>query len=560
MMKSEVNGLFDQVTQISQYRPVMKWPAIFSLLLTSILAIQAQTNAYTEPGTNTLTVITNIPDTYTNALVTYSNAPAIEVCHLSLEDCIQMTLQHYLELQIDRYDPQIAMFALRSAYGGYEPSLSLSGEHDHNESSRQQNVPIDTGTNVVFVPLFVQSASDNNVFSSTLSGVLPWGTTYSLDGNANNIHGFNNSPGNTYENSFSAASATLTQPFLKNFWIDNTRLTIRINKNRLKYSELALKLQIMTAITQLEQSYYDLIYNRQNVVVQQLAVESAEALVRENEKRLQVGALAPLDLASAQAQAAQSRAAVIAAKSQLATQERTLKKFIDEQFLKWVDVTIEPTGTLEANYQPFDRQGSWKKALTQRPEMLQAKLDVERNGIQLKYDRNQLFPQLDVFGTWGYNGSGREFSGALGDLQGRNQNSYVYGGKISVPLGGNIGARNAYKSDKASLQQLVLTVKRWERDIMIAIDNDIGTLQSDYDQVLATRAQRMYEEQALDAEQKKLQNGKSTTYQVLLKQRDLTQARGAEIQALDTYNKALAQLSLDEGTTLERLHIKWDAK
>jgi len=78
--------------------------------------------------------------------------------------------------------------------------------------------------------------------------------------------------------------------------------------------------------------------------------------------------------------------------------------------------------------------------------------------------------------------------------------------------------------------------------------------------VAATRAAREFAAAALEAEQKKLENGKSTTYTVLQKQRDLTAARGNEIQALAAYNKALAQLSLDEGSTLDRLGINLEVK
>jgi len=177
----------------------------------------------------------------------------------------------------------------------------------------------------------------------------------------------------------------------------------------------------------------------------------------------------------------------------------------------------------------------------------------------LKYAFNQMFPELDVFGTFGYNGSGTVFSGALYDIQQQNLPTWTVGGQISMPLA-NIGPRNNYKAQKISLQQYVLSVKQKERDILIAVDNDIGTLLADYNSVQATHAQRLYEEQALDAEQKKLANGKSTTYQVLLVQRDLTSARGLEIQALDLYNNHLAQLSLDEGTTLERLNIDFEVK
>ncbi len=110
------------------------------------------------------------------------------------------------------------------------------------------------------------------------------------------------------------------------------------------------------------------------------------------------------------------------------------------------------------------------------------------------------------------------------------------------------------------MQQLVLGLKQLEQNTLILIDNDIGNIRANYDQVQATRAARQYQEAALDAEQKKLENGKSTTYTVLQVQRDLTNARGTEIQALDAYNKSLSQLSLHEGSTLQRLAVDVQVK
>jgi outer membrane protein TolC len=225
----------------------------------------------------------------------------------------------------------------------------------------------------------------------------------------------------------------------------------------------------------------------------------------------------------------------------------------------WADITLEPQGTLTAPRPVVNLQDSWSKGLTQRPELLQAKLDVERQGIQLKYDKNQLLPEVDAFGTYGYNGTGKEFSDAFYAFQQLDTRGYTYGGRLTIPLT-NLRARSAYRADKATMQQLVLSVKQLEQGIMIVIDNDIGVIRANYDQVQATRAAREYEEAALDAEQKKLESGKSTTYTVLQVQRDLTTARGNEIQALDTYNKSLSQLSLDEGSTLQRLGINLEVK
>jgi outer membrane protein TolC len=541
MQRRNHNGLFDESKRMPQSPATMKWLGILLVVMVSGFSVlAADTNDSAMVNTNPPSAPDEIYAELTNSLAIETNVPA-NTRQLSLQDCIQLTLQHNLELQIDRYDPQVALYALKGAYAPYDPTAAFSGQHSHSKSG-----PVFLGTNIIG-----GTVSDQDSFNTSLGGLLPFGTTYRLTGTtADTIqHDFE-----IRRNAGAQAAIDVTQPLLKNFWIDSTRLVIRVDKNRLKYSELQLKLQVMQTITALEKSYYDLIYNREYVLVQQKAAELTDRLVMESKKKLEVGALAELDLASAEAQAAQNRAAIIAANSVLGTQERALKLYITDEISQWADVTVVPSGSLTAVRQDFNRQNSWSKALAERPEYQQAKLDAEQAGIQLKYDWNQLFPELDVIATYGYNGSGNVFSGALYDVQQRNRPFYSYGGQISIPLA-NIGARNTYRSDKLSLQQVVLRIKRTERDILIAVDDDIGTLKADYDAVQATHAQRLYEEEALDAEQKKLDNGKSTTYQVLLVQRDLTSARGTEIQDLDTYNKDLAQLSLDEGSTLERLNI-----
>ena len=470
-----------------------------------------------------------------------------KVRELSLQECIELTLRHNLELKIERYNPEIQLYTLQGAYGAYDPNLSLAGQHNHRES----------GAIFANNQIILGSKTDADAFNSSINGKLPWGTTYTVSGNVADTHG--TQAGFPFENTAGSVSITGTQPLLKNFWFDANMLTIKIAKNRLKYSDLTLKQQIMTKITNLEQAYYHLIYNRENVLVQEKAVELAERLVAENKKKLEVGTLAPLDLQSAEAQAATSRANVIKARAELGTQERVVKLLITEEYSTWASVELIPTGTLAAQPPIVNLQDSWSKGLSQRPDLLQAKLDIEQTGIQLKYDRNQLFPELDIFGTYGYNGTGGEYSGFFDNLKQQNNPFFAYGGSISIPLT-RTTARNSYKSDKAKLQQNVLALKNLEQNIMINIDNDIGNIRADFDQVHATRAAREYQEAALDAEQKKLESGKSTTYTVLQVQRDLTSARGAEIQALDTYNEHLSQLSLDEGSTLDRLGIRFEVK
>jgi outer membrane protein TolC len=143
----------------------------------------------------------------------------------------------------------------------------------------------------------------------------------------------------------------------------------------------------------------------------------------------------------------------------------------------------------------------------------------------------------------------------LADLpRGRNPH-YSYGVLLDIPLG-NRAARARYKSAKAGQQQSLLDYKRLEQQIMVQIDDAVKFIRSSFERVEATRAARAFAQEALSAEQKKLENGKSTSFLVLQAQRDLTQRRSEEIKALADYNNALAQLAWREGTTLERHKIQ----
>jgi len=292
------------------------------------------------------------------------------------------------------------------------------------------------------------------------------------------------------------------------------------------------------------------------VKVQQEALNLAQTQLDEDNQRVQIKVIAERGgtIEQDEAQVAQSRANLIAAQFTLASDENTMKNLITDNYIQMHGVDIKPAATLEAVRQLFDVQDSWSKGLVARPDLLQAKLTLEQQGIQLKYDRNQLFPQLDLTGSYGYNGAGQGFGDALDQYGAANRPFYSYGGQMSVPLS-HVGARNALKADKAVEQQDLLKLKQLEQNIMVQIDNAVKQAQSAWESVDATKHQRIYAEAALDAEQKKYAVGKSTTFTVLQLQNNLTSARSQEIRSLANYNEALSNLAQQEGTTLERRNL-----
>ena len=509
----------------------------------------------------------------------------LETRKLTLEDCIQVALEHNLDVKIKRFNPEISRFTLRAAYGAYDPSLFVSGGHDYSVS------PGGITSQGLAYP---GTEMDVNTFNSTLSGMLPWGTTYSIGAQAADTYGTEPGagvgPATVITNSFvninngqtisflstnystvpthvpfqnvgaSVGLASFDQPLLKNFWIDNTRLQIFLDKKNLKITELDLRAQVMNTITAVEQAYYNLIFSQENIVVQQKARELAERLLAEDRERVLVGTLAPLDEKQAESQAAASRADVLAALGTEGTQQRVLKSLLSDEYSNWKNVSVQPVEQLVAVPQHFDLQESWSRGLSLRPDLQQQKLAMEKQGYIVKFQKNQMFPELDLVGSAGYNASSTvSFDQAMTQLGGRDNPYWTIGGQITLPLG-NINARNTYKAAKLTKEQIALQLKQLQQNILIQIEDAIAVAKTDFERAGATREARIYAEAALDAEQKKLENGKSTSFQVLQLQRDLTTARSTEIRALADYNIALANVALNEGTTLERRHVKLEMR
>lgn len=506
---------------------------------------------------------------------------------LSLEDCIKIALERNLDVQIVRLDPDIARFTLSGSYASYDPALSLSGRHSYELSPGG----LDTQGRS-----YSGTESEIDSLSGSLGGLLPWGTRYSFGATLSDRTG--NSPGSVIDtsnfslntntiydittgnpsgylistnystlptrNPFESASANvgffeLRQPLLKDFWIDGSRLQIFLNKKNLQGSELRLRSQIITTITAVEEAYFNLMYAGEAVKVQEKALELAQRLVAENRRRVEVGALAPLDEKQAESQAAASKADLLAAQATYGTQQRVLKTLLSDDYEDWKQIHIRPMESLAAVPQQFDLQESWRKGISSRPDLLQARLETEKQERVVKYQRNQKFPQLDLVGDVGYVGSDDEMNSAFRQVRRTENPYYSYGVQMTIPLG-NVGARNSLKVAKANQEQLELELKQVEQNVLISIENSIANARTSLERADATRQARLYAAEALKAEEMKLEKGKSTSFIVLDLQSKLTAASSAEIRALADYNIALARLAANEGSTLERRGVQLQVK
>jgi outer membrane protein TolC len=401
--------------------------------------------------------------------------------------------------------------------------------------------------------LFRTDETDRDTLGAGLRGILPSGATYDVFLNTTHDTFHGNASGDAYS---SVAGLTLSQPLLRNLAIDSTRVAIKVSKNELKSSEWGLILAVMTTVSEVEKAYFDLIASVDYIRVQQKALELAKRSYDEIRRKVEVGVLAALEEQQAAAQASTAKANLLTAEQLNRRQENLLKNLITDDYAQWHGLVLQPSEKLLAMPQTYELGESWGKALTLRPDYQQMVIDLETRNIYVKFQRNQLLPALDLQGSFALNGlSPRSYGSSLSHIGDGSYPSYGAGLTFTFPLG-NREARNRYNIAKAEKEAALLAMKKLEQDILVQVDDAVKQAQNEFERVHATRDARKFAEAALEAEQKKLDNGKSTPFVVLDLQTQLTQASSDELRALAGYNRALTDLSFREGTTLQRHNIR----
>ena len=497
---------------------------------------------------------------------------------LALQEALRLALENNLEIQIARMNPEIARYNWQGSYGVWDPVLYGSAIHGINVSEGggfDEEGDATQGVDTKF-----------DRMGAGLRGFLPTGLSYDLSGNFGHTYGTREIfPFDTYEG---LVQATLSQPLLRDFWIDANRLTIRLAKHDLKIAENQFMVRILDVVNRTQQAFYELIATRDLIAARQKALDLAERFAEETKRRVELGTLPPLDHVSAQSEAAASRADLISARQLSVLAENALKTLITHNYELWHSYAIEPTERLVAVPEDLDLGASWLSGITLRPDYNLLKEQLERQGVVVKYQHNQLFPYVNLTGTYGRAGidnkfrtivftntvplpgpdqrdivviPGRDanFTDVLDDIRRDNNPRYSFGVVVEMPIPFR-RERGQYNAAKSVREQLKLQLEQLHNLILTDIDNTVSAVRANFERVAATRQARIFSEAALDAETKRMDAGRSTPFNVLQFQRDLSDAATAEIRALADYNKALAQLSWAEGTILRRNRIEVDVR
>jgi outer membrane protein len=541
---------------------------------------------------------------------------------ISLQDAVELALENGMDIVVQRYNPWIADTDILRTLGGgagrglsgtgtasvlgnipslnFDPQVTASISYD--DRSTPINNPFISGTGTSsLTSLVTHTATYNTQYSQGFATGTGFFTSY------NNTRSSSTSSANLFNPSVqSSLFVGFSQELLNGFGLlPNTR-NIRIAKNSRKIADWQFTLQAITTVTNTITAYWELVFARENVKVQQQAVTVAEKLYNDNRKQLEIGTMAPLDVTRAESELATDRQNLIVAQTAKLQLEQVLKNDIAKNPLapNLINVEIIPTD-LPKQPEPVEApsfEEAVKEAFAKRPDLQQQALNLQNGDIEVRATRNALLPTATLvaqYGTVGLGGNhvllgapvvsastspvvnaagapvsvagfGPIFlpttsqalagtkSGGYGDASSQvfhnNFPDYSVSVSVSVPL------RN--RQAQADNQRAILTQRQLEAQMqqlknaaLLDVRTTYIALTQDRGRVEAAAKARELQQQTFDAERKKYELGASTVFLVIQTQRDLILAQGNELRSLADLVEAKANYERAVGRTLEVNHV-----
>ncbi|HJV39216.1 MAG TPA: TolC family protein [Geothrix sp.] len=362
---------------------------------------------------------------------------------------------------------------------------------------------------------------------------------------------------NPYDGSF---SATYSQSLLRNFGRATTESRLIVARKSAQAADLNFQKAIIDLVASTESLYWDVVFAQRNLENKQQALALAQKQLKENQIRVQVGTLAPIEVTSSEASVAQREQDIISAEAQVLNAKDALIRALYPSSER-PPAGLEPADSPSIQPLELNETTAEKQALANRIELKTARLDLEsKQALETAAD-NRILPQLDAFATYTGNAASQIPSEGLAavnkDLTKGTYPGYTVGLQFSMPIQ-NRAARGNQAQARANRRQSELTLRDLELGITLEVRQAFRNLDASAKGVAAAEKTRIFREKDLEAEQKKFENGMSTNFLVLSKQNDLDTAKSSELQAQITYAKAVTSLEKALGHLLEarKLEVK----
>lgn len=494
-----------------------------------------------------------------NTLVTpVPDAPELVVqdgtVRLQLEEAVLLALRRNLDLAVERYGHEQSLVDIVGAEGIYD--LFASGQANYQENDAP------SVSQVAGVP--VLSTNDRDV-SASLSQLTPWGgeARYRLftARTATNSQDLLVNP-----RYFAQSGFEFAQPLLRGFGRLATERPILLARLGAGTSRELFEGQVADVIQRVENAYWNLVENREQLVVARESLDLARELHQRNRIQVDVGTLAPIELVQSEATIAEREEGIISAAAAAADAADRLLELLNLPLALRDDLQVEPITPPETERLEVDLEQAIATALAERPEVRLQQIQLERLELESRFAQNQKLPQADVvlgYGSAGVAGRGQipqadgtfqrldtDLIDALDDVLGRDFDGWSLGVTVALPIQNRAARAQATRADLA-LEQGRVELGQIELSIVTEVRAAARGVRTALQQIESARVSRVLQERNLDAERKRYENGMSDSFRVTEIQNDLTAARSREVRSVAGYRRALTAYYRTIGRLLE---------
>lgn len=471
--------------------------------------------------------------------------PPGTVVELTLDDATERALERNLDIAVERLNPQTFDFSLAALDATYRPTLTSNFSlRSSTTFARSQTA----GGSVL--------TTDTLTNNYGLQQNVKWGGgSFAVAFNNNrqeqsDLFAIRNPALNTN------VTAAYVQPLLRNFRIDGTRASLKITQINQEISETSLRATITRTLANVRNAYWDLVYAIQAADVAERSLTLATRLVEDNQARVEVGTLAPLDVVQAQAEQATRRQTVAQTAAARRTAELALKRLVvngtDDPL--WA-VTIEPIDRPTYASAPVDVAQAVRRALATRTDLDTARRQMRSNDISIATLSDATLPALDLTASYGLAGIGGPqferqglggtitntipsgFGDALSLLKDFRAPTWNFALSLSYPIGTSAADAGVARA-RLQQRQTIAQARALELQIATEVTNAALQVEATRERLQAATVATSLAERRLDAEQSRFDVGLSTNFFVVQAQRDLRDAQNAELRALLDYRRS----------------------
>ncbi len=459
---------------------------------------------------------------------------------VTIIESILLCLENNRSLVVQRLNPAIQQTAEDRESAVFDPATNaevfagrVKGERLARSGSQTEGFTTDTIDGII-----------------SLEQYFPTGTTVALEAG-----GLMNDS-SLYESSFYSTrlGMTVTQALLRGYGTDVNLARLRQARLDTRMSEYELRGFTEFLVAEVERTYWDYALARRQIEIVEESLKVARQQLNETKQLIEVGRLAKSELAAVQAEVAAQQQALIEARANKESTRLRLLRLLNPAgpgiWQREVDLIYQST-LPEIKLEDVELHVA--VSMRMRPILNEARLEILRDDLELVKTQNGLLPLMDLFITLGKSGYADAFGESIRNIQ-KDSYDALGGVRFNYPIF-NRDAEALHRRAMLTREQGQAALENLSQLVEVDVRTAYIAVNSTKQQIAASSATRMFNEEKLRSETEKLRVGKSTSFLVAQAQRDLLVSRIAEVRALANYLKALIDLYRQDGSLLERRGI-----